>query len=30
MKVKRYLEYNWEMKKRFKIEESELLGLLND
>lgn len=28
--VKRYLEYNWELKKLYKIEESQLLGLLND
>lgn len=28
--VKRYLEYNWELKKLYKIEESELLTLLND
>jgi hypothetical protein len=28
--VKRYLEYNWELKKLYKIEEKELLELLND
>jgi len=28
--VKRYLEYNWELKKLYKIEETELLSLLND
>ena len=28
--VKRYLEYNWELKKLYKIEETELLTLLND
>lgn len=30
MQIKRYLEYNWQLKKMFKIEENELLGLLND
>jgi hypothetical protein len=28
--VKRYLEYNWELKKLYKIEETELLSLLNE
>jgi len=28
--VKRYLEYNWELKKLYKIEENELLTMLND
>jgi voltage-gated potassium channel len=28
--VKRYLEYNWELKKLYQIEETELLSLLND
>ena len=28
--VKRYLEYNWELKKMYKIEENEVLTLLND
>eukprot|EP00347_Sterkiella_histriomuscorum_P008075 403346469 len=28
--VKRYLEYNWELKKLYKIEEKELMDLLND
>lgn len=28
--VKRYLEYNWELKKLYKIEETELLTMLND
>ena len=27
--VRRYLEYNWELKKIYKIEEEELLSLLN-
>jgi hypothetical protein len=30
LKVRRYLEYNLEQKKIFKIEESELLQLLNE
>jgi hypothetical protein len=30
MQVKRYLEYNWELKKLFKIEENELLSLLSE
>jgi len=29
MKVRKYLEYNWEMKKLYKIEEKEMLSLLN-
>ena len=29
MQVKHYLEYNWENKKLYKIEESEMLKLLN-
>ena len=29
MKVRRYLEYNWNLKKLYKIEEQELLDLLN-
>jgi hypothetical protein len=28
-KVRRYLEYNWDLKKKYKIEENEMLGLLN-
>lgn len=30
MQVKRYLEYNWELKKLYKIEETEMLAMLND
>lgn len=29
MNVKRYLEYNYEMKKLYAIEENEVLSLLN-
>jgi hypothetical protein len=29
IKVRRYLEYNWELKKLYKIEENELLDLLS-
>lgn len=28
--MKRYLEYNWQLKKLYKIEENDLLGLLNE
>ena len=30
IKVVRYLEYNWEQKKKIKIEEAEVYSLLND
>lgn len=30
MKIVRYLEYNWEEKKKNKIEENEVYALLND
>lgn len=30
LQVKRYLEYNWELKKLCKIEETEMLAMLND
>lgn len=28
-KIVRYLEYNWELKKQYKIEESEVFSMLN-
>lgn len=28
-KIHRYLDYNWEFKKKIKIEEDELFALLN-
>lgn len=28
-KINRYLDYNWETKKKIKIEEDELMELLN-
>ena len=28
--MKRYLEYNWELKKMYKIEEKDMMHLLND
>ena len=30
IQIKRYLEYNYQLKKLYKIEESELLSLLNE
>ena len=30
VQVKRYLEYNWQLKKIYKIEEYDLLSLLNE
>ena len=30
IKIKRYLDYNFELKKDLEIEESELMDLLND
>jgi len=30
VKIRRYLEYNWELKKTMKIEEEEVMGLLNE
>lgn len=30
IKINKYLHYNWQMKKEIKIEESELMSLLND
>lgn len=29
-KINRYLDYNWETKKKIKIEEEELMDLLNN
>lgn len=29
-KIIRYLEYNWELKKQYKIEESEVYSMLNE
>jgi hyperpolarization activated cyclic nucleotide-gated potassium channel 2 len=29
-KIVRYLEYNWELKKQYKIEEYEVYGMLNE
>jgi hypothetical protein len=28
-KIHRYLDYNWDLKKKIKIEEEELMDLLN-
>lgn len=29
-KIHRYLDYNWDLKKMIKIEEEELMGMLNN
>lgn len=29
-KINKFLSYNWDMKKQIKIEEKELMSLLND
>ncbi len=29
-KINKFLQYNWDMKKQIKIEEKELMDLLND
>jgi len=30
VKIKNYLRYNWELKKDLKIEENEVMDMLND
>lgn len=30
MQIRRYLEYKWEMKKKIKVEETEVMDLLNE
>ena len=30
IKIRKYLQYNWELKKEVKIEEEELMNLLNE